>query len=113
VPARLTVSERHDRALIRQVADPFLPRSVRVRPGKAPFIPDYFVRLESAVPELAGRLSEFENSPLWNSICDARKPGVLLAQFNGQTNNEADYSNIIQQVMLPYYLGRFLALKGH
>ena len=109
-PSRLFVSDHHDRALIRDVARPFLPASIRDRPGKAPFIPDYFVRLEAAVPALLDAFDRYGNCNLWMDVCDAQKPKRLLADFRSRTNSEADYSQTIQHVLLPYFLGRFIEL---
>ena len=109
-PSRLFVSDHQDRALIRDVARPFLPPPIRDRPGKAPFIPDYFVRLEAAVPALSDAFDHFSACDLWMDVCDARKPKQVLSDFRHKTNDEADYSRMIQHVLLPYFLGRFIEL---
>ena len=109
-PSRLFVSDHHDRALIRDVARPFLPPSIRDRPGKAPFIPDYFVRLEAAVPALLDAFDRYNNCNVWMAVCDPRKPKQVLSDVRSKKNEEADYSQMIQHVLLPYFLGRFIEL---
>ena len=109
-PSHLFASDNHDRALIRDVARPFLPPPIRDRPGKAPFIPDYFVRLDAAVPVLLDAFDRYRHCDLWMDVCDAQKPKRVLSEFRSQTNKEADYSQMIQHVLLPYFLGRFIEL---
>jgi asparagine synthase (glutamine-hydrolysing) len=110
-PARLMVTAHQDRALIRRVAQPFLPDRVRDRPGKAPFVPEYLVRFEAIVPELKSRFCEFENSKLWSSICDARKPRTFLEQFDRSAVEKSEFGHLMHHVMMPYYLGCFLRAR--
>jgi hypothetical protein len=111
-PARLMVTQHHDRALLRQVAQPFLPDEVRERTGKAPFVPDYLARFETAIPELKNRFREFEKSEFWSSVCDVRKPGSFLAQFNRGAIEKSEFGHLMHHVMMPYYLGCFLHSRG-
>ena len=108
-PSDLVVGNRHDRALIRKVAGPFMPASVCERSGKSPFVPDYPTRLAPSARRLADQISDFRSLDTWRQVTDVAKVDRMLDVLgNTAPMSDAYFVRVLHLALMPYYAGHFI-----
>jgi asparagine synthase (glutamine-hydrolysing) len=112
LPPQHKVGRGLDRMLIRGGGAPFLPEEIAHRPDKGFFSPDCNARWRAASGRLREGLTRAFRDDLFSELVDENAVRSAMDGIDAPARDKPAFANTTARVILPYFLARFLELRG-